>query len=252
MPWIESHSVLVRHRKLKEFARALNVKPVQALGHLHALWHTAIEQAEDGDLSKWSAAAIADAAQWEGSEQEFLNASLASGFMDEGPLLHDWIDYAGKYLTSKYKTSNRDRLKEIWAKFGKEYGKEFLNASSPLPLVRPQNITEHNRTDKTGQTNTPLPPKGGDSVSSDTWFQNPEFKAQWEAWRKGRKKAPGERQLAHLRELSGGDLALATRIVKQSADEQWTGLFAIKGANGVRIDHRAEKRGKEHHESLTL
>ncbi len=155
MPWIESHSVLVRHRKLKEFARELKIKPVTAMGHLHALWHTAIEQAEDGDLSKWSEGAICDAAQWEGSEKEFLEAVLSSGFMDTGYLLHDWLDYAGRYLTSKYKTSNHERLVEIWAKFGKFYGKEGNRNSLPLPKVSPPNLTEPNLTTK----HPPYPPE---------------------------------------------------------------------------------------------
>ncbi len=154
MPWIESHSVLVRHRKLKEFARELKIKPVTAMGHLHALWHTAIEQAEDGDLSKWSEGAICDAAQWEGSEKEFLEAVLSSGFMDTGYLLHDWLDYAGRYLTSKYKTSNHERLVEIWAKFGKVYGKELKRNSLSVPKDSPPNLTEHNLTKPTLPTNT--------------------------------------------------------------------------------------------------
>lgn len=137
MPWIESHSVLIRHRKLKQFARELNIKPVTALGHLHCLWHTAIEQAEDGDLSKWAIGSIADAANWEGSEKEFLSAALSSGFLDNGNLLHDWLDYAGRYLTSKYKTSNLSRLSEIWAKYGRIYGKELKRNSLPLPKDSP-------------------------------------------------------------------------------------------------------------------
>lgn len=137
MPWIESHSVLIRHRKLKDFARALGVKPVTALGHIHCLWHTAIEQAEDGDLSQWSEGSIAEAAQWEGIPNDFLKAAFSSGFIEKSMVIHDWIDYTGKYLISKYKTSNRQRLVDIWAKFGKIYGKEFLNTSQTLPLDRP-------------------------------------------------------------------------------------------------------------------
>ncbi len=161
VPWIESHSVLVRHRKLKEFARELKIKPVTAMGHLHALWHTAIEQAEDGDLSKWSEGAICDAAQWEGSEKEFLEAVLSSGFMDTGYLLHDWLDYAGRYLTSKYKTSNHERLVEIWAKFGKVYGKELKRNSLSVPKDSPPNLTEPN------QPNLPTNP-AGKKFSSDS------------------------------------------------------------------------------------
>src|ERR1041385_5456139 len=53
MAWIESHTVLLRHRKTIMLASALDIKPVYAIGHLHALWHNALEQQEDGDLSAW-------------------------------------------------------------------------------------------------------------------------------------------------------------------------------------------------------
>lgn len=154
MPWIESHSVLVRHRKLKEFARDLGVKPVTALGHLHCLWHTAIEQAEDGDLSKWSDGAIADAAQWEGIPIEFLKAAFSSKFIDKNMIIHDWLDYTGRYLISKYKTSNKSRLEEIWAKFGRIYGKEFLSSSFSPPLGSPPNLTLPNLTLPTNKKTT--------------------------------------------------------------------------------------------------
>lgn len=140
MPWIESHSVLIRHRKLKEFARFLAVKPVIALGHIHCLWHTAIEQAEDGDLSQWSDELIADAAQWEGDPKEFLSASLRAKFIDDDRRIHDWLDYVGRYLISKYKTSGQDKLREIWAKYGKKYGKEFLSTSESPTLGVPPTL----------------------------------------------------------------------------------------------------------------
>lgn len=188
-----------------------------AMGHLHALWHTAIEQAEDGDLSKWTAGSIADAAAWEGSEQEFLDASLRSGFMDEGQLLHDWLDYAGKYLTSKYKTSNRERLEEIWAKFGKKYGKEFLTTSFSPPKDRPHNL--HNLTEP-------------NKTQEHPWRVAPDFVEAWKSWEKSRKKKAGDRQFASLLKLSGSDMNHAIAILNQSADNQWQGIFPLKGKNG--------------------
>src|SRR6185295_15511945 len=34
-------------------------------------------------------------------------------FLD-GKLVHDWLDYAGRYLTNKYRTSNPKKLKAIY------------------------------------------------------------------------------------------------------------------------------------------
>jgi hypothetical protein len=97
MPWVESHTVLTRHRKLIELSKELRLKPVYAMGHLHSLWHVALEQAEDGDLSSWSDEFIADSAQYPADAPQFVRLLQNHGWLD-GKLLHDWLDYAGRYL----------------------------------------------------------------------------------------------------------------------------------------------------------
>lgn len=141
MPWIESHTVLIRHTKIKSMARLLSISRVTAMGHIHCFWHTAIEQCEDGDLSNWSQEKIADAAEWEGDPKAFFDALLVSVFVDKSLLIHDWLEYSGRYLISKYKTSNHDRLVEIWAKYGKKYGKEFLRKSLGTTKEPPPYLT---------------------------------------------------------------------------------------------------------------
>lgn len=121
MAWIESHTVLIRHRKLREFARELGIEPVQAMGHLHALWHAALEQQEDGDLSTWSDEFIAEQACYRGDPATFAAAMVKHRWMEPSRLLHDWIDYAGYWLTRKYSTSNRDLLIRVWEKYGRNY-----------------------------------------------------------------------------------------------------------------------------------
>ena len=122
MPWIESHTVLLRHRKVIELAKDLRLKPVYVLGHLHALWHAALEQQEDGDLSSWSDDLIAETACYQGSAPEFVSLLQQHGWLD-GKLLHDWLDYAGRFLIAKYHYTNRLKLKTIWIKYGRNYGK---------------------------------------------------------------------------------------------------------------------------------
>ncbi|MDE2020864.1 MAG: hypothetical protein KGJ13_11060 [Patescibacteria group bacterium] len=117
MPWIKSHTVLVRHRKVIELARALRIKPVYLLGHLHALWHSALEQQEDGDLSSWSDDMIASAACFDGECSRFVSLLQAHGWLD-GRILHDWLDHAGRYLTDRYRTANPEKLQKIFAAHG--------------------------------------------------------------------------------------------------------------------------------------
>lgn len=136
MPWIESHTVLMRHRKLVALAATLGIKPVLALGHLHALWHAALEQQEDGDLSGWTSEFIAAAAAWEGDPDAFLSAlqDKKHRFLDK-KRIHDWGTYAGRYLYSRYHTSNPSRLLELEKKitFRKPLGKPIgrLKATNP-------------------------------------------------------------------------------------------------------------------------
>lgn len=140
MAWIESHTVLVRHRKIVTFAAMLNIKPVHAIGHLHALWHTALEQAEDGDLSSWDDAFIAAAASWEGDPTLFCKALRAYGWVD-GHIIHDWLDYAGRYLESKYRTSNPLYLRQIHKKH-----KTVYRRSKVTPPNLPNQPTKPNLT----------------------------------------------------------------------------------------------------------
>lgn len=117
MAWVESHTVLGRHRKVVFLAHELNVSIPAAVGHLHLLWHSILEQQEDGDLSQWGDRMIAQMAMWNGDAEVFVSALRKHGLLD-GNLVHDWLEYAGRYLLTKYKTSNLSRLHEIWAKHG--------------------------------------------------------------------------------------------------------------------------------------
>lgn len=157
MAWIESHTVLSRHRKVSDLANLLGIPKPYASGLLHTLWHSALEQQEDGDLSKWSDAFISESAGWPGEASKLISAMSESGFID-GRLLHDWVDYAGKYLIGKYHTSNKKRLCEIWRKHGRIYGsvnrkhigsKKEVKSHSTLPdltLPNPTKPTEPKKT----------------------------------------------------------------------------------------------------------
>jgi hypothetical protein len=120
MAWIESHTILLRHRKLIALAKALRLKPVYCLGHLHALWHVAMEQAEDGDLSSWTDEFVAESAGFQGDAPRFVSLLQTHGWLD-GKILHDWLEYAGRFLHGKY-SGKRGKLVDIYAKHGRIYG----------------------------------------------------------------------------------------------------------------------------------
>lgn len=111
MAWIESHDNLKDHPKTRRAARLLGVSVPTIIGHLHLLWHWCLSYAEDGDLSGYDAADIAEAVMWDGDPNQFIDALLncgpagKTGFLerdDQGRLLvHDWYDYAGRLLEKR-------------------------------------------------------------------------------------------------------------------------------------------------------
>jgi len=123
----------MRHRKLLATARDLRIKPVYLLGHLHALWHVVLEQQEDGDLSNWTDETIAAAAGFDGDAAKFVSLLTSHKWIDfasTSKRIHDWLDFAGQYLVTKYARRNRDRLAEIWQKYGRKYGEKGCHSDS--------------------------------------------------------------------------------------------------------------------------
>ena len=120
MAWIEAHQELPRHPKTKRFARMLKISIPQAVGHLFMFWWWALDYAENGDLSRYDADDLADAAQWDGDPQEFLKAMIecgpggSYGFIEEdesGMSVHDWEMYSGRLVEKREK--NRQRQARI-------------------------------------------------------------------------------------------------------------------------------------------
>lgn len=117
MAWIESHQELAEHPKLFHLASLSGLSTDACIGRLHRLWWWCLKFAEDGDLSRYQSVQIPPI-----ETDEFREHLRTSKWLD-GDLIHDWIDYAGLFLTKKYNTGNIQRLKQIWQKHGYKYGK---------------------------------------------------------------------------------------------------------------------------------
>lgn len=111
MAWIESHDDLAAHPKTRRAARALGVSIPTMVGHLHLLWHWCLKYADDGDLSGYDHADIADAMMWDGDPDELVEALVNCGpgdrfgFLEHADgaalVVHDWLDYAGKLIEKR-------------------------------------------------------------------------------------------------------------------------------------------------------
>lgn len=108
--YIESHSTVIGHWKTKRLARSLGICRAQAIGHLHALWHWAVDYAPDGDTSRHPPDVIADAALWEGDPYRFVEAMIDSEFFDPPGDIHDWFEGAGKLVLARRKDAERKRI----------------------------------------------------------------------------------------------------------------------------------------------
>ena len=118
MSYVESHQEIASHPKTKRAARRLGISIPTLVGHLHILWHWALDYAPDGELVDFDPEDIADGAMWDGDPEQFIEALIdcgpgdRAGFIERenGRLwLHDWDDYGGKLLEKKRRDADRKR-----------------------------------------------------------------------------------------------------------------------------------------------
>ena len=167
MAWIESHQALKDHPKTRKLARLLDVSVPTAIGHLHCLWWWALDYAPDGDLSALEGVDIAAGALWEGEPEEFMFAMSTAGFIDypeqNHPVIHDWMEYAGKLVERRKANTERKRQARLTDIPATSHG-------HPQDVLRTSEATEQYSTEPTVQTvpnqeRTPLPsPEAKDSA----------------------------------------------------------------------------------------
>lgn len=146
MAWIESHQSLSRHRKTLRAAALLRVNRHQLIGHLHELWWWALDNVPaDGNLGDLTDLEIAQGAEWSGDPTEFVRALTDAGFIDEtddGRYLHDWYDYAGKYLEKRAQDAERKRVARRKSG-GRPADVQLTSAGRPQDVLTYHTIPNH-------------------------------------------------------------------------------------------------------------
>jgi len=136
MAWIESHQDLEDHPKLLLLCQKTGWNLDEAIGKLHRLWWWTLKYAEDGDLSKYDVSQFLDRLNPKISPKELFEVLKELDFIEKDGKIHDWLDYAGRYLTAKYRTSNPKRLKEILKKYKSVFSRSLVGEKSDrLPTV---------------------------------------------------------------------------------------------------------------------
>lgn len=102
MSWIESHQSLLNHRKTNRAVILLKCNRYEFIGHMQALWWWALDNAPTGDLVDLLPEEIAEAGGWPAKKgQQVVDVLCQVGFLDSNAgryQLHDWMQYAGRYL----------------------------------------------------------------------------------------------------------------------------------------------------------
>lgn len=123
MSWGKVEDSIWEHPKIKVTATDLDIPVVLVVAHLISLWSSARKFAEDGDLAKYDDDMIAGMANYVGDPAVFVQ-TLQKRRLLNGKLIHDWLDYNGEWLRTKYKTRRKAVLIAIWQKHGREYGRD--------------------------------------------------------------------------------------------------------------------------------
>lgn len=227
MAWIESHQEVGRHPKTKKLARLLGVSLPAAVGHLHYLWWWALDFAQDGVLDKYDAEDIADAMQWEGDADQLVEALLSSGYIDDtddGLVIHDWAEYAGKLLERRAKDRARKRAAAEAAgvpssirRSSDGNDEESDETPSASFVTNPTNHTNQtNNTDSTEPDRTePHQPAG------EPPLQERRFAEFWKAYPKKVGKAGCQKAWMKLKPTTELFDKIMETLTKQKASEQW-------------------------------
>lgn len=107
MAWIESHTDLRAHKKLKPLCEELGIGRAQAIGHLHMLWWWTLDNREYGNLDGLFDKDIAIAADWQGDPKRFIKALKKSGWITKNDEVNDWMHYAGRLINERIRTRRK-------------------------------------------------------------------------------------------------------------------------------------------------
>jgi hypothetical protein len=155
MAWIESHQELRDHPKRKRLSRILDISRRETIGLLHELWWWAYDYAPEGDLSAFTDEDIADAIDWERDPGALVEALVEAGFINADRQIHDWEDFAQKWIDRRQADKERKR-----AKRGKPISVPEASAGHPSEDSPPSGVTGPNRTgpNQTGPDTSPPTP----------------------------------------------------------------------------------------------
>lgn len=159
MAWIESHQELRDHPKRKRLSRLLGISRRETIGLLHEVWWWAYDYATEGDLSDFTDEDIADAVDWESDPGALVAALTEAGFINADRQIHDWDDFAQKWIERRRADRERKRAKRRPPEPPPDRPEETIREmpdGRPTEIPSPSGVTGPNRT--IPDLTKPLPP----------------------------------------------------------------------------------------------
>lgn len=236
MAWIESHIDLEMHPKLLLFKSRMRWSKNEAVGFLHRFWWTVLRYAPDGVITALPPEVVSETL---GMDLDLLKQAIAVmeepeiALLDrcDGSLLvHDWLDYAGRYLRdSKFK-----RQPKKWRLAAKAH----LSADSPPTVGR----TRPNHTKPNQTKPPPTPPSGGgapkpkvEDLPIPPDLDSPEFREVWSEFvahrREIRKPITARAARMMLKQLAAWGPSRAIAGIRRSIANGWQGIFEDRGGS---------------------
>jgi hypothetical protein len=159
-PWLESHADLRDHPKVDLLMDLLAVTRRDAVGLLHFIWWRTLTYAPSGDLSDFTDGQIARWADWDGDPGHLISALTTAGFMDESRTVHDWEDFAGRWIDRRQADAARKRDARKAAADRDGVGRPGTSAGRPTRVGAPARAPGPDLTgpDLTGPDRTPPSP----------------------------------------------------------------------------------------------
>jgi len=226
MAWIESHQEVGRHPKTKKLARLLGVSLPAAVGHLHYLWWWALDFAQDGTLEKFDGYDLADAMQWDGDPDQLVDALINSGYIDDtddGLMIHDWGEYAGKLLERRAKDRARKRAAAEAAGVPQNLrrssdGNDEESEETPSASFVTNQPTVPNQPNTTNSTNRTEPTT---PTSAPAALQETRFAEFWKAYPKKVGKASCLKAWKKIKPTAELHEHIMAALENQKRSEQW-------------------------------
>lgn len=149
MAWIESHQALEKHPKVLQLSKACGWGIPETIGKLHIFWWWCLDYAPDGRLDKFDHETIASVFGVHEGATNLVHALLKLNWLDSEPSIrvHDWWDYAGRFLQVRYK-----RTPKIWKEIKRFYGHSIQRTNNRTTTEQqPTNNHKPNQPNLTNQ-----------------------------------------------------------------------------------------------------